>query len=304
MLTAVVFPGQGSQTVGMGADLANMPVSVLFERANSVLGYSLSEIMLNGPEETLRLTENAQPALLTHSFALWSLIRDKVNPSFFAGHSLGEYTALAAAGCITFEDAVKMVHNRGRFMQDAVPVGVGGMMAVIGATDTEVETVCQEVSAPGAVVEPANYNADGQIVVAGHNAALASFAAVMKERYAKRSISLPVSAPFHCSLMEPAQNRMANYISGVEFLPPLTPVVNNIDARIENEVTRIKGALVRQITGAVRWTQAVRTLISLGVTTFIEVGAGAVLSGLIKKIDRNISCVNISMFEDITKVNG
>jgi len=304
MLTAVVFPGQGSQLVGMGADILATSAGAVFEQSDSALGYPLAKIMFEGPEDTLRLTQNAQPALLTHSIALWSLIKDKIQPSYFAGHSLGEYTALTAANGISFEDAVKTVHNRGKFMQETIPVGLGGMMVVLGAADADVEAVCNEISTRESVVEPANYNFDGQIVVAGHNTALEKFSAVMKERGAKRIIPLPVSAPFHCSLMKPAQERMENYLDGIEILPLTVPVVNNVDAKIEREPADVKDALIRQMSGAVRWSQTVKLLISLGVTAFVEVGAGAVLSGLIKKIDRNISCINISVFDDIKKVTG
>ncbi len=303
MSTAVVFPGQGSQIVGMGSDLLSTSAKALLEQADGALEYPLTKIMFGGPEEELRLTQNTQPALLAHSIALWSLIKDKIKPAYFAGHSLGEYTALVAAGGIGFADAVKAVHNRGKFMQEAVPVGTGGMMAVLGAADADVETVCKEISTPEGVVEPANYNSDGQIVVAGHVAALEKFAALMKERGAKRIIPLPVSAPFHCSLMKPAQKRMADYLDGIRISPLAIPVVNNVDAREESSPADVKDALIRQMSGAVRWTQAVKMLISLGVTRFVEVGAGAVLSGLIKKIDRNISCVNISVIDDLKKVD-
>ena len=303
MATAVVFPGQGSQIVGMGTDLLTTSAGTVFEHADLALGYPVTKIMFEGPEETLRLTQNTQPALLTHSIALWTLIKDKIKPSYFAGHSLGEYTALVAASGIAFEDAVKAVHNRGKFMQEAVPVGTGGMMAVLGAADSDVEAVCKEISAPDCVVEPANYNSDGQIVVAGHLAALEKFSIVMKERGAKRIAALPVSAPFHCSLMKPAQERMAKYLDGMKILPLAVPVLNNVDACVENEPAEVKDALVRQMSGAVRWTQLIRTFVTLGITRVIEVGAGSVLTGLIKKIDRNISCVNISVFDDIKKVD-
>ncbi|MDR0454627.1 MAG: ACP S-malonyltransferase [Deferribacteraceae bacterium] len=304
MSTAVIFPGQGSQIVGMGADLLTTPATALFEQADLVLGYPLTKIMFEGPEETLRLTQNAQPALLTHSIALWTLIKHNINPSYFAGHSLGEYTALVAANGLTFEDAVKTVHNRGKFMQETVPVGIGGMAAVIGAADADVEMVCKEISSPENVVEPANYNSNGQIVIAGHTAALEKFSVEIKQRGAKRVVPLPVSAPFHCSLMKPAQALIEKYLDGIKILPLTVPVVNNVDACVECKPAEVKDALVRQISGAVRWTQTIKLLVSLGVTTFIEIGAGAVLSGLIKKIDINISCVNISVFNDIKKVNG
>jgi [acyl-carrier-protein] S-malonyltransferase len=257
--------------------------------------------MFNGPEDELRLTRNTQPALLTHSIALWSLMQDKITPAFFAGHSLGEYTALVAAGGISFEDAVKAVHNRGIYMQEAVPVGTGGMLAVLGADDATVEAVCKEVSRDGSVVEPANYNSAGQVVVAGHMDALERFTPIMKERGAKRILPLPVSAPFHSSLMKPAQDRMAHYLAEVKISPLGTPVVNNVDVAVENEPSVILDSLVRQVTGAVKWSQLVKKLVSVGVTRFIEVGHGAVLTGLVKKIGADVEAINISSAEDIEK---
>lgn len=303
MSIAVVFPGQGSQSVGMGKDLmAHEQAKALFAAADKALGYSISTIMFEGPEDQLKLTQNTQPALLLHSIALWQLIADKVKPAYFAGHSLGEYSALVAAGGIDALEAAKAVHNRGKFMQSAVPVGLGGMMAVLGSANEAVEAVCKEISAADAVVEPANYNSDGQVVVAGHLAALEKFAPVMKERGAKRVIPLPVSAPFHCSLMRPARVEMEKYLSTLKINTLKTPVMNNIDAKLEQAEQDVRNALIRQMDGAVRWSQSVQELVKLGVDTFIEVGAGAVLSGLIKKIDKNVNCINISSAADLAKL--
>ncbi|MDR2884293.1 MAG: ACP S-malonyltransferase [Deferribacteraceae bacterium] len=300
-MKAVIFPGQGSQSVGMGKDIYDLAKDTI-DAGNSALGFSLSKIMFEGPEEDLRSTKYTQPALLLHSIALWRLIADKVKPAYFAGHSLGEYTALTAAGGISLEEALKAVHNRGKFMQEAVPMGVGGMLAVLGSTDADVEAVCREVSTADSIIEPANYNSDGQIVVAGHLSSVDRFTEAMKAKGAKRVVPLPVSAPFHCSLMMPAQLKMASYLDNMTFNTLHTPVVNNVDAVVETAPDVVKDALVRQMSGAVRWTQVVKTLIGLGVTEFIEVGAGSVLSGLIKKIDKNISCVNISSKEDLEKI--
>ena len=304
MEMAVVCPGKGSQSVGMGADLVVEPQATKwFSEADKALGYALSGIMFEGPEEKLMLTENTQPALLLHSVALWQMIADKVKPDYFAGHSLGEYSAVVAAGGIDPIEAVKTVHNRGKFMQSAVPVGVGGMMAVLGSADDIVEAVCKEVSTDGAVVEPANYNSDGQVVVAGHSAALEKFAPVMKERGAKRVLPLSVSAPFHCSLMKPARIEMEKYLENVKILTLGTAVINNVDAKLETAPDEVRNALIRQMDGAVRWSQSVRELVAAGVDTFIEVGPGSVLSGLIKKIDKNARCINISKAEDISKLD-
>ncbi|MDR2869724.1 MAG: ACP S-malonyltransferase [Deferribacteraceae bacterium] len=303
MSIAVVFPGQGSQSVGMGADLmANEQAKALFATADKALGYSLSSIMFEGPEDQLKLTQNTQPALLLHSVALWQMIADKVKPAYFAGHSLGEYSALVAAGGIDALDALKAVHNRGKFMQSAVPVGVGGMMAVLGSPNDVVETVCKEVNSADSVVEPANYNSDGQVVVAGHLAALEKFAPLMKDKGAKRVVPLPVSAPFHCSLMRPARVEMEKYLAGVKINTLATPVMNNVDAKLETAEQDVRSALIRQMDGAVRWSQSVQELVKLGVDTFIEVGAGAVLAGLVKKIDKNVTCINISSAADIAKL--
>lgn len=304
MAAAVVFPGQGSQFVGMGRDFYDKfgRARAFFDRADTCLGYSLSKIMFEGPEEELRLTQNTQPALLTMSAAVWDTISDKVSPSFFAGHSLGEYSAVYAAGGLSFEDAVKAVHNRGKFMQSAVPVGVGAMAAVLGMADADVVQACEEFSAEGAVVEPANFNCAGQIVVAGHASVFPEFSELLKSRGAKRVVMLPVSAPFHCSLMRPAKEKMAEYLENAAFFDLKTPVFNNIDAEKETSAAEVKDALIRQVAGAVRWTDAVKNMIAAGVNTFIEAGSGSVLTGLIKKIDRNVACINISSVDDLSKL--
>ncbi|MDR2104956.1 MAG: ACP S-malonyltransferase [Deferribacteraceae bacterium] len=300
MATAVIFPGQGSQRVGMGRDLVKL--TDLFNIADKTLGYSLSDIMFSGPDDLLVLTENAQPALLTHSYALWSLIKDRVKVDYFAGHSLGEYTAVLAAGGFSFETAVEAVHNRGKFMQIAAPLGDGGMLAVIGSNNKDIEEACAEASIPNEKVRPANYNAPTQTVVAGDAVALDRFAEIMKRKGAKRIVPLAVSAPFHSYLMEEAQIRMEIYLSNVKINKLSVPIINNVDAKIQTEPEAVKNALARQITGSVKWLQSVEKLIEEGVTKFIEVGSGSVLTGLIKKIDKNVECISVSTAEDTAKL--
>jgi [acyl-carrier-protein] S-malonyltransferase len=286
----------------MGRDLLKTPSAGFFQIADKQLGYSLSDIMFSGPDDLLVLTENAQPALLTHSYALWELVKDKIKPDFFAGHSLGEYTAVLAAGGLTFEDAVLAVHNRGKFMQIAAPLGGGGMLAVIGSNNKEIEMACEEASIPLEKVQPANYNAPSQTVVSGDSVALDRFVDIMKTKGTKRIIPLAVSAPFHSYLMEPAQAQMSIYLSKVAFDKLTIPVINNVDAKIETEPEEIRNSLIRQITCSVRWLQSVETLIERGVDRFVEVGAGTVLTSLIKKTDKNVECISISSLEDINKL--
>jgi [acyl-carrier-protein] S-malonyltransferase len=286
----------------MGRDLLKTPAADLFGIADKQLGYSLSDIMFSGPDDLLVLTENAQPALLTHSYALWTLLKDKIKPDFFAGHSLGEYTAVLAAGGLSFETAVNAVHSRGKFMQMASPIGEGGMLAVIGSTNSDIEAACKEASIPGEKVQPANYNAPSQTVVSGDSVALDRFADIMKAKGAKRIIPLPVSAPFHSYLMETVQDEMSVLLSQITINKLSVPVINNVDAKIEKEPEEVRDALKRQITGSVKWLQSVEALVQAGVTRFIEVGSGAVLTGLIKKINKDVECINISTVEDISKL--
>lgn len=306
MKLAVIFPGQGSQYVGMAKDFYEKfdKSKYIIDRANTALEYDLKKIMFEGPEEELKITYNTQPALLTGSIAIWEVIKDKLNPVAFAGHSLGEYTALVAAGSISFEDAVRAVHNRGKFMQEAVPVGVGAMAAVLGGDVDKIENLCRAISVDEKVVEPANYNCDGQLVVAGHAGAVDEFISKIKETGAKRAVKLPVSAPFHCSLMKPAQEKMRDYLETVCIKDIDAPVYNNVDAEKENKMEVIKDALIRQVSGAVRWTRLIENMIEDGVDTFVEVGAGSVLTGLVKKINKNVSVFNISTVEDLNKLES
>lgn len=304
MSIAVVFPGQGSQFVGMGKDFYDKydTCREFFNNADKALGYSLSGIMFNGPEEELKLTQNTQPALVTMSAAVWSIVKEKVNPAFFAGHSLGEYSAVYASGGLSFEETVKAVHNRGKFMQSAVPVGVGAMSAVLGLDEETVSKVCAGISKSGSIVEPANFNCPGQVVIAGNKEAVESAGEELKNAGAKRVVPLPVSAPFHCSLMQSAKEKMAEYLKNININTLNVPIINNVDAAVEQNGNDVKDALIRQVAGTVKWTQSVQNMITAGVTTFIEVGAGSVLTGLIKKIDRNVETINISSVDDLGKL--
>lgn len=293
--TAFLFPGQGSQTVGMGKDLCErFPVArKTFQEADDALGKKLSQLCFEGPEDQLRLTENTQPAILTVSVAAWRVLEEKgVKAGFVAGHSLGEYSAHVAAGTISFADAVRTVRNRGKYMQEAVPVGTGAMAAILGMNLDGVGAVCGD-AAQGEVCEPANINSPDQIVISGHAAAIERAVKLAQERGAKRAILLPVSAPFHCSLMKPAQERLAADLQKLTFTAPKIPVVCNVYARPVEDAESSREALVRQVTGSVKWSDSMQLLITRGVQTFVEVGPGKVLCGLMRQIDRSKKCVNV-----------
>ena len=296
---AFLFPGQGSQTVGMGKELAeNYPVARrTFEEADETLGYKLSELCFEGPEEKLKLTEITQPAILTASVAAWRVLEEKgLKPElvadYVAGHSLGEYSAHVAAGTLAFADAVRTVHNRGRYMQEAVPVGVGAMAAILGMTFDKVSEISNE-AAQGEVCQAANINSPEQIVISGHAGAVNRAIKLATERGAKKAISLPVSAPFHCSLMQPAQERLAADLGALSFHDPSFPVVCNVDAAVVDSAEAARGALIRQVTGSVKWEPSVRLLIDRGASLFVEVGPGKVLWGLMRQIDRSKTCVTV-----------
>jgi [acyl-carrier-protein] S-malonyltransferase len=278
----------------MGKELAEKyPVArQAFAEADEALGYNLSQLCFEGPEEKLRLTEITQPAILTVSVAASRVLQEKgVNPGFVAGHSLGEYSANVAAGTISFADAVRTVRKRGKYMQEAVPVGVGAMAAILGMDLERVTAVCAE-AAQGEVCEPANINSAEQIVISGHAPAVERATRLASERGAKRAIMLPVSAPFHCSLMKPAQDRLAADLQSLPFKQPAVPIVGNVDAALIEDGDRARDALIRQVTGAVKWEQSVRLLIASGIQTFVEVGPGKVLCGLMRQIDRSRTSLN------------
>jgi len=293
--TAFLFPGQGSQAVGMGKDLVqhHSVARQTFEEADDALGTKISQLCFDGPEDELRLTENTQPAILTVSVAAWRVLQEKgIKPAFVAGHSLGEYSAHVAAGTMTFADAVRTVRNRGKYMQEAVPVGTGSMAAILGMSPDAVAGVCSD-AAQGEVCEAANINSPEQIVISGHVAAVERAVKLADERGAKRAKVLPVSAPFHCSLMKPAQERLAAVLQGLQFATPQFPVVSNVDARPVEDPESAREALVRQVTGSVRWSQSMQWLVAQGAQTFVEVGPGKVLCGLMRQIDRSKKCVNV-----------
>jgi len=292
---AFLFPGQGSQAVEMGKELAARYAVArqTFDEADAALGYKLAQLCFEGPEDQLRLTEITQPAILTTSVAAWRVLQEKgITPSFVAGHSLGEYSAHVAAGTLRFADAVRTVRNRGKYMQEAVPVGVGAMAAILGMELEKVTSVGIEAE-QGEVCEPANINSAEQIVISGNAAAVERAAKLAHERGAKRAVMLPVSAPFHCSLMKPAQDRLSADLSRLDFQNPSIPVVCNVDANLVTDAAASRDALVRQVTGSVKWEQSMRLLIARGVEGFIEVGPGKVLCGLMRQIDRSKWCANV-----------
>jgi len=279
----------------MGKQLAEKyPVArQTFEEADEALGYKLSQLCFEGPEEKLRMTEITQPAILTTSVAAGRVLREKgVNPGFVAGHSLGEYSAHVAAGTMSFSDAVRTVRNRGKYMQEAVPVGMGAMAAILGMELGKVTAVCSD-AAHGEVCQPANINSAEQVVISGHTAAVERATELASERGAKRAIMLSVSAPFHCSLMKPAQDRLAADLKSLQFQKPAVPVVCNVDAALLADADLSRDALVRQVTGAVKWDQSMRLLIAKGMHVFVEAGPGKVLCGLMRQIDRSKTCLSV-----------
>ncbi|OLN22819.1 [acyl-carrier-protein] S-malonyltransferase [Domibacillus antri] len=301
---AFVFPGQGSQSVGMGKSLADQhaDIQVLFQKADEKLGYSLTNIIFNGPESELTLTTNAQPALLATSMAvLRQFEKEGITPDFTAGHSLGEYTALAAAGALTFEEAVYAVNQRGKLMEEAVPAGQGAMAAVLGLDRAALEEVTDRISAGGDVVAAANFNCPGQIVISGSKQGVEKASEQLKEKGAKRVIPLNVSGPFHSPLMKPAAEKLRSVLDDANIRSSQVPVIANVNAKPVTDAEMIKENLVKQLYSPVLWEDSVNTLLDLGVDTFIEIGSGTVLSGLIKKVNRRVRTFSVSDEESIVK---
>ena len=310
-MRAFVFPGQGAQTIGMGQDLAaSYPAAkAVFEEVDDALGQDLSGLIWNGEIETLTLTANAQPALMATSLAAVRALQAEglglEAASFVAGHSLGEYSALAAAGAMAIADTARLLRIRGSAMQEAVPVGIGAMAAILGLDFAAVSAVAAAAAAAqGEVCQAANDNDPGQVVVSGHKAAVERAVDLAKEAGAKRAVLLPVSAPFHCALMQPAADRMAQALAEVEISVPSVPVVANVRASAVSDPELIRSLLVEQVTGAVRWRESVSYLAAEGVTEVWEVGAGKALSGMIRRIDRAIACQAIGSPEDIAKLQA
>jgi len=300
---AFIFPGQGSQHVGMGRELAeNFPSARrVFDEADEALGFWLSKLCFEGPMEDLQLTANTQPAILATSVAVAEVLWEKgVRADFVAGHSLGEYSALVVAGSLSIQEAVRLVRKRGQYMQEAVPVGQGAMAALLGLEAAIVEEVCHE-AAQGEVVSPANFNSPGQVVIAGHTGAVARAVALARARGAKRAIMLNVSAPFHCALMKPAQEKLEKDLDLVEISDPQIPLANNVDAALVRSAAQVRDGLKRQVTAPAQWNQAMRVLRAEDVDGFIEVGPGKVLSGLLRKIDPQAECLRV---EDMATLNG
>jgi [acyl-carrier-protein] S-malonyltransferase len=289
----------------MGKELASLYPAArqTFQEADDALGFSISQLCFEGPDEQLKLTENTQPAILTMSTAVARVLHEKgIVPQFAAGHSLGEYSAHVVAGTIPFAQAVRAVHNRGRYMQEAVPAGEGGMAAIVGLTLDQLQQVCAD-AAQGQVVSPANINSPDQIVVSGHRQAVERAAELAKAQGARRAVMLGVSAPFHCALMQPAQDRLEKDLQEFQLGNPEIPVISNIDAAPKTTGEGSRQALVRQVTGAVQWAKSMQTLIDLGVKTFIEVGPGKVLMGLMRQIDRSQACLNAQDEASLKKVS-
>lgn len=305
MTRALVFPGQGSQAVGMGKALydAFPAAKAVFDEVDDALGEKLSDVIFNGPDDALMMTANTQPALMAVSLAAFAVLQDKgfdlaAQASYVAGHSLGEYSALAAAGAFSISDAAKLLRIRGNAMQSAVPVGQGAMAALLGLDWDTAAAVAAESAADGEVCTPANDNADGQVVISGAKAAVERAAELAKERGAKRAIMLPVSAPFHCAMMQPAADVMAEALAGVTVNAPVVPLIANVTAEATTDPAAIRDQLVAQVTGTVRWRETMTKMVALGVTDLVEVGAGKVLSGLARRVD-GIDGSNVGSPEDI-----
>lgn len=299
---AFIFPGQGSQAVGMGKDLFDNFAAAreVFEEADEALGLPLSKMCFEGNEEDLALTANTQPAILTTSVAAYRAMKGEgfADPHFVAGHSLGEYSALVAAGAISFSDAVRTVRKRGTYMQEAVPIGVGAMAAILGLDVDTIEQGCAE-AAEGQVCSPANINSPSQVVIAGNSEAVDRACEILKAKGAKRAIKLNVSAPFHCALMMPAQERLAVDLNNLAYADLSFPIVHNVDAKANASVGYVAEALTKQVSSPVRWLESVQTLAAEGSATFVEVGSGKVLSGLVRQINKDVRSLNVENTESL-----
>jgi [acyl-carrier-protein] S-malonyltransferase len=301
---AFLFPGQGSQKPGMGRELAaNFETARrVFEEADSALGFAISQLCFEGPEESLKLTENTQPAILTCSIATLAVLREKgLDPAYVAGHSLGEYSALVAAGALSFPDALRLVRRRGRYMQEAVPDGLGAMAAVMGLAPEKLEEVCRQAAA-GEVVSAANLNSPGQIVIAGHRSAVERAVELAKQAGARKAVVLQVSAPFHCALMQPAADRLAGDLDAAAIGDLKVPLINNVAAREITTAEDARDGLKKQVVNAVRWEDSMRVLVARGVDRFVEVGCGKVLTGLLRNIDRSLNGVHVEDLATLEKL--
>lgn len=308
-MNAILFPGQGSQIVGMGSEFYNKfeIVKKIFKEADEKLNFKISKIILEGPEEKLKLTQNTQPAILTVSYAIFSVLKKEFNfdfkfTNFFAGHSLGEYSALVCAESLKFSDALFLLFERGKAMQEAVPVGQGSMIAVLGLKIDEINDLIKEVKTDG-VCEIANDNADGQMIISGDNKSINSLEILLKENK-KKFIPLNVSAPFHCSLMKPAAVKMKEKINSVNFKKPLFDIICNVTSQPENNAENIKKLLIEQICSTVRWRESVINMSKENIMNFIEIGPGKVLSGMIKRTVKNTNCFSINSIDDMKKITN
>ena len=308
-MSALLFPGQGSQIVGMGSEFYNNfdIVKKIFKDADEKLNYSISKLILNGPEDQLQLTQNTQPSILTVSFSIFKVLKDEFNFdlntfNYFAGHSLGEYSALVCSESLKFEDAIYLLHERGKAMQEAVPVGKGGMLAILGAKIKDIYDLINSFKEEG-VCEIANDNADGQVIVSGDKDTIVSFQSLLKEKKIK-SIPLKVSAPFHCSLMKSAADKMSDKIKNIYFGNPTHSILSNVTAKIEKNPDNIKKLLIDQIFSTVKWRETIINISNEGVSNFVEIGPGKVLTGMVKRTVKNAKCFSINSVDDIKNLKN
>ena len=308
-MSALLFPGQGSQIVGMGSEFYNNfdIVKKIFKDADEKLNYSISKLILNGPEDQLQLTQNTQPSILTVSFSIFKVLKEEFNFDFntfnyFAGHSLGEYSALVCSESLKFEDALYLLYERGKAMQEAVPVGKGSMLAILGAKIEDIYDLLNSFKEKG-VCEIANDNADGQVIVSGDKDSIFSFQSLLKEKKIK-SIPLKVSAPFHCSLMKSAANKMSDKIKNTNFRSPTHSILSNVTAKIEKNPENIKNLLIDQIFSTVKWRETIINISNEGVSNFVEIGPGKVLTGMVKRTVKNVNCFSINSIDDIKNLKN